>query len=273
MAIAQPAQDVVGGDGDGGITAVRARIRQNAYTGPTAGLAPGRLQGNLVILGGEDAVDFRTFCKRNPKPCPLVGLSAPGDPYLRELGDIDIRTDVPAYRVYERGRHTRTVDDIKDLWRDDFVAFVLGCSFTFEQALVDAGIAMPHLDKSRSVPMYKTSIETVPAGAFCGPTVVSMRSMAPGDVARAIEVTSQFDHAHGAPVHAGDPAVIGIADLAKPDYGDPPDFRDGDVPVFWACGVTPQSALEQAKPEICITHEPGAMLITDRLATDTRIVA
>jgi len=269
MTTTQSNQRAIGG---GDVAAVRARIRQNAYTGPTAGLAPDMLQGNLVILGGDHAADFHEFCKRNPKPCPLVAMSAPGDPCLRTLGDdIDIRTDVPAYRVYEHGRHTRSVHDIKDLWRDDFVAFVLGCSFTFEEALVRGGIAMPHLDASRSVPMYRTSIETVPAGAFCGPTVVSMRSMVPGDVERAIEITSRFDHAHGAPVHAGDPRQIGIADLAKPDFGEPPQIREGDVPVFWACGVTPQAAIESARPEICITHEPGAMLITDRVCTDTGV--
>ncbi len=254
------------------IRETRARIRRGDYAGPTAGLAAGRLQGNVVILPEGPAKDFALFCRRNPKPCPVVAMSRPGDPFLPALGaDIDIRSDVPAYRVYRNGRHTDTLRDITDLWQDDFVTFVLGCSFTFEQALERAGIALPHTSTSHAVPMFKTSIQTEPAGPFRGQLVVSMRALKPGDVARATEITARFEHAHGAPVHAGDPAQIGIEDLGKPDFGDPVEVASGDVPVFWACGVTPQSALEQARPEFCITHEPGAMLITDRPADDTRV--
>lgn len=246
--------------------AVRAAIRSGAYRGHTAGIGLGRLQGNLAILPADYALDFFRFCQRNPKPCPLVGVSDTGDPMMHTLGDdIDIRRDVPLYNIYLDGQLERQATDIDDLWRDDLVAFVLGCSFTFEQALLAEGIRLAHIDDNKTVAMYRTSIETQPAGPFRGPVVVSMRPMRAAEAIRAAVVTARFPHAHGAPLHIGDPVEIGIRNLSEPDWGDPPVLEDGQVPVFWACGVTPQAAVQVAKPSLCITHAPGAMLITDVL--------
>ncbi len=240
------------------------RIRAGRYTGQTAGLAPGYLQGNLAILPGDLALDFARFCQRNPKPCPLVGVSDSGNPMLTTLGaDIDIRTDVPRYNVYRDGELADQPSDILALWRDDFVAFVLGCSFSFERALLDNGVPVRHIETGATVAMYITDIAATSAGAFAGPIVVSMRPLKPADAIRAVEVTSGFPAAHGAPIHLGDPEAIGIADLNRPDWGDAPDVRPGEIPVFWACGVTPQVAIRAARPPICITHTPGSMLITD----------
>ncbi|GJL87701.1 MAG: UPF0317 protein [Minwuia thermotolerans] len=244
------------------LQSVRAAIRNGRYTGHTAGLAPGRLQTNLAILPGDMAGDFREFCNRNPRPCPLVGVTEPGDPLMPTLGDIDLRSDVPAYNIYRDGELAETVFDIHDHWREDLVGFALGCSFTFEHALQDAGIPMHHIDADRTVPMYRTSIPTEAVGPFGGGMVVSMRWIAPDRVEDAQRITSAFTWAHGAPVHVGDPANIGIADLQSPDWGDPPCGPEG-VAVFWACGVTPQNALTSARPELCITHTPGRMLIAD----------
>jgi len=244
------------------VNGVRAAIRSGRYTGHTAGLAAGKLQTNLAILPRDLASDFQQFCIRNARPCPLVGMTEVGSPRLPALGDIDLRTDVPSYNIYRHGELDETVTDVSALWRNDLVGFALGCSFTFEQALTDAGIPMHHIIADRTVPMYRTSIETQAVGPFGGGMVVSMRYIAADQVARAIEVTSAFPWAHGAPIHQGDPAEIGIADLQSPDWGDPPCGPEG-VPVFWACGVTPQNALTNARPEICITHTPGRMLITD----------
>jgi uncharacterized protein YcsI (UPF0317 family) len=244
--------------------AVRRAARSGALSGPTAGLARGFQQGNIVILPAALADDFLRFCVRNPKPAPILGVSEPGDPSLPGLGpDIDIRRDVPRYRIFRNGEHAETVTDLDAVWRDDFVTFVLGCSFSFETALVRDGIPVRHVEAGRNVPMYVTNIETRGAGPFAGPMVVSMRPFAPQDAIRAIVLSAGLPQAHGAPVHLGDPAAIGIADLGKPEYGDAPDMRPGDVPVFWACGVTPQSAIRRARPEIAIVHEPGHMLVTD----------
>lgn len=242
----------------------RLRIRDGRHTGHTAGLANGYLQGNLVILPEREALDFFRYCQRNPKPCPLVGVSDTGDPLLRTLGDdIDIRSDVPGYNVFRDGALAEQVGDIAGLWRDDFVAFIIGCSFTFEQALVAGGIRLRHWEENRTVPMYRTSIETVPAGPFSGGMVVSMRPMTRRDAIRACEITGRYPHAHGAPVHLGDPAAIGIADIGRPDFGEAVTIRADEIPVFWACGVTPQNTVVQAGVPICITHRPGSMLITD----------
>lgn len=247
--------------------AARSLIRAGKHATQTAGLARGYLQGNVVVIPRRDALEFATFCHRNPKSCPLLAIGDPGDPRLPSLGtDIDIRTDVPRYNIYREGELDRRVTDLTMLWREDFVTFILGCSFSFEEALLEAGIRIKHIEQGRTVPMYRTSITAVPAGPFAGPLVVSMRMMAPGAALRAVQITGRFTAAHGAPVHLGDPAAIGIADLAEPDWGDPPAAEPGDLPVFWACGVTPQAALRNAKPEIAITHCPGAMLITDRPA-------
>jgi len=244
--------------------AARADIRSGTWTGHTSGRAADLVQGNLVILPERDAGDFLRFCQRNPKPCPLLAVGEPGDPRLPGLGaSIDIRHDVPRYRVWREGRLDGEPTDIADLWRDDFVSFVIGCSFSFEQALIEDGIPLRHVSEGRNVAMYRTGIATTPAGRFSGPLVVSMRPLRATDAIRAIQITSRFPGVHGAPVHIGNPALIGIADLAQPDYGDPVTVAADELPVFWACGVTPQAALLSARPEICITHAPGAMLITD----------
>jgi uncharacterized protein YcsI (UPF0317 family) len=243
---------------------IRNRIRSGAYRGQTAGFAPGNLQANLAILEGRLAEDFLAFCEANPQPCPLVGISdRRGDPRMSMLGDIDIRTDVPSYNVYRHGVLERAVHDISDLWTDGMVAFALGCSFTFERALAEAGIRMKHIEANRTVPMYRTSLALTPVGAFQGEMVVSMRPIPRHQVDKAVEITSGFVHAHGAPVSVGDGSEIGITDLDKPHWGDPALFDPDDVAVFWACGVTPQNVLEASKPAICITHTPGRMLVTD----------
>jgi len=243
---------------------IRQEARSGAFTGHTGGQAPGYVQGNIAILPAALADDFRVFCERNPKPCPLLAMSEAGDCSLPEMGDgIDIRTDVPRYRVYRDGQLTETRGDLGDVWRDDLVTFVLGCSFSFEEALLEAGLPIRHLELGQGVPMYRTNIETSRSGQFEGPMVVSMRPFVPWNAVRAAEITARYPKVHGAPVHVGDPAEIGIRDLDRPDYGDPVPVHEGEVPVFWACGVTPQTAIERAKPELCITHDPGAMLVTD----------
>ena len=244
----------------------RAAIRSGAFTGHTSGLAEGHVQGNVVILPELLANDFLRYCQRNPKPCPLLAVSEPGEALLPGLGeDIDIRTDVPCYRVWRDGVLTDQPTDVSKLWRKDLVTFVIGCSFSFEEALLEAGIPLRHIAQNRNVAMYRSNMATSPAGVFNGPMVVSMRPLKAADAIRAIQITSRFPNVHGAPVHMGDPVLIGIADLAAPDYGDAVDVMPDEIPVFWACGVTPQAAITQARPEFCITHAPGAMLITDLL--------
>jgi uncharacterized protein YcsI (UPF0317 family) len=251
----------------------RLAVRAGELRGQTAGVAPGYVQGNLAILPAAEAGEFLRFCHLNPKPCPLLAASAPGDPALPTLADdLDIRTDLPRYRVFRRGEVVDEPSDISTHWRDDLVAFVLGCSFSFEQALVDDGIELRHMTCNATVPMYRTSIATVRAGPFHGPMVVSMRPMKPKDAIRAIQITSRFPAVHGAPVHVGKPEMIGIADLAKPDWGDAVPVHDDELPVFWACGVTPQSVVMTAKPEFCITHYPGSMLVTDRRNSELAIL-
>ncbi len=244
--------------------AVRQAIRNGDYDGDTAGLAGGFIQGNLAVLPAEYATDFLRFCQRNPKPCPLVGVSDTGNPVVQTLGhDVDIRTDVPKYKIFRNGEFQEIVTDVTDIWQDDFVSFVLGCSFSFEEALMNDGMEIRHIKEGTTVPMYRTKIEAEPAGPFSGQYVVSMRSLPVKDAIRAIEITSRFPEAHGTPLHMGDPAEIGIQDITKPEFGDPTTIKDGEIPVFWACGVTPQVAITNAKPSICITHAPGHMLITD----------
>lgn len=243
---------------------LRAEIRAGRYRGHTAGLAEGHLQANLAVLPADLALDFARFCQRNPKPCPLVGVTDTGDPRLFTLGeDLDARTDAPGYVVWRHGRDEEEVPDIRALWRDDHVAFALGCSFTFERALAAAGIPLRHVEEERTVPMYDSAIETVPAGPFGGGMVVSMRPIPADRVEEAREISARFPQAHGAPVHAGDPGAIGIADLSRPDYGEAVTVAEGEVPVFWACGVTPQAAIRRAAPPLFLSHRPGAMLIAD----------
>jgi uncharacterized protein YcsI (UPF0317 family) len=246
--------------------AARRAIRAGTWQGHTSGMAPGHVQGNVVILPDTLAADFLRFCQRNPKPCPLLAVSEPGSPYLPTLGeDIDIRTDVPRYRVWRRGEVIEEPTDLRLHWRSDLVTFVLGCSFSFEQALMDSGLPLRQVAAGRNVPMFRTSIPTTPAGPFHGPMVVTMRPFKPADAIRAVQVTSRFPNVHGAPVHIGRPDLIGIRDLGVPDYGDPVPVEADELPVFWACGVTPQAVVQAARPEFCITHAPGSMLITDLL--------
>jgi uncharacterized protein YcsI (UPF0317 family) len=242
----------------------RRIIRAGDYTGHTAGVAPDCVQGNLCILPKDMALEFSAFCQRNPKPCPVIGMGAPGDPSLPGLGDIDIRTDVPRYRVFKDGELIDEPTDVRKYWADDLVTFVLGCSFSFELPLLEAGIRLQHIERNTVVPMYRSSIDCVPAGRFKSKMVVSMRPFTPADAIRAVQITSRFPAVHGAPVHLGLPEAIGIRDIGKPDLGDPAEMGADQLPVFWACGVTPQVAVEAAKPSICITHKPGSMLITDR---------
>jgi len=242
----------------------RRIIRAGDYSSHTAAVAPDYVQGNLCILPKDMALEFAAFCQRNPKPCPLIGMGAPGDPSLPDLGDIDIRTDVPRYRVFRDGKLVDEPTDIRKYWTDDLVTFVLGCSFSFELPILQAGIRLQHIERNTVVPMYRSSIDCVPAGRFKGKMVVSMRPFTPADAIRAVQITSRFPAVHGAPVHLGLPESIGIADIGKPDIGDPAEMRPGELPVFWACGVTPQVAIEAARPSICITHKPGSMLITDK---------
>lgn len=245
--------------------AARVAMRTGAWTKPTAALAPGRVQANLVMLPKDWAFDFLLFCQRNPKPCPLLVASEPGSVGLPGWADdLDLRTDLSGYRVFENGECTADVDDISPFWRDDLVTFALGCSFSFEQALLDAELDVRHQSLDRNVPMYRTSIDCAPAGRFHGKMVVSMRPFRPADAIKAVQVTTRFPAVHGAPVHLGFPEQIGIADVARADFGDDPVMHAGELPVFWACGVTPQVVLEAARPPFCITHRPGHMLVTDR---------
>jgi uncharacterized protein YcsI (UPF0317 family) len=247
----------------------RLAIRAGRHCRHTSGLAPGHVQGNVVILPQALAAEFLLFCQRNPKPCPVLAVSEPGAPSLPSLGaDLDIRTDVPRYRVWRDGVLVDEPVDLGRWWRDDLVTFVLGCSFSFEHALIAAGLPLRHVALGLNVAMYRTTVPTVAAGRFHGPLVVSMRPMKPADAIRAVLVTAQLPAVHGAPVHIGKPELLGIADLARPDFGDPVEVRDDELPVFWACGVTPQAVVMAARPEFCITHAPGHMLVTDLLERD-----
>ncbi|KRF19964.1 hypothetical protein ASG90_19755 [Nocardioides sp. Soil797] len=229
---------------------------------PTSGWSAGFTQANLVALPRDQAYDFLLFAQRNPKPCPVLEVTEPGRVSSAIFGG-DLRTDLPAYVVYEHGEPVAEVTDATDFWRDDLVAFLVGCSFTFEAALLEAGVPVRHIEQGRNVPMFRTSIDCRPAGALAGPLVVSMRPMPADQVATAVRVTSRYPAVHGAPVHIGDPSALGIADLASPDFGDAVEVRDGEIPVFWACGVTPQAAVMASRPPFAIGHAPGHMAITD----------
>lgn len=242
----------------------RLALRSNAYAGHTAGLCSGKLQCNLVILPAADGIDFQRFCQDNPVFCPLIAASEPGQLNFQGLGeDMDLRRDVPLYFVHRPGQVVERKQDIQDLWRDDFMAFAVGCSFTFEHALTRAGFDMRHVTTGVTVPMFRTNIATTAAGPFGGPAVVSMRPIPAERAAEVTDICKAFPHAHGAPVHFGDPADIGIADITAPDWGSAVPLKAGEIPAFWGCGVTTQVALNTAAPEIAITHAPGAMLITD----------
>src|SRR5512140_1105095 len=251
----------------------RLACRTGQLTGPTANIAPGYVQGNLAILPEKLAAAFHRFCQLNPKPCPIIGISEVGDPRIPALGiDLDIRTDLPRYRVWRDGRLTEEPTDIMAHWRDDLVAFVIGCSFSFEEALMADGLGIRHIEQGCNVPMYRTNRPCASAGPFAGPMVVSMRPFKPADAIRAIQITSRFPAVHGAPVHLGHPNSIGIADIAKPDYGDAVPVEADEIPVFWACGVTPQAVIAAAKLPFAITHAPGLMLVTDLRNKDLAVL-
>jgi len=243
---------------------LRKLINSGQISGPTAGMAKGYTQANLAILKREYAFDFLLFCQRNPKSCPLVDVSEVGSYIPTTIAkDADIRTDIPKYRIYRDGVFTEEVTDITEYWEEDMVAFLIGCSFTFETPLLEAGISIRHIEENCNVPMYKTNIPCAKAGVFEGPTVVSMRPMSSKDAIRATQITSRFPGVHGAPIHIGDPRLIGIEDITKPDFGDAVTIKEGEIPVFWACGVTPQAVAMKSKPSIMITHAPGCMFISD----------
>ena len=252
---------------------LREAIRAGDVTGPTTGLAAGYAQANVVILPAEFAEEFAEFCRLNPRPCPLVAKTAPG---CAEPADVapgaDLRTDVPRYRVFRHGvADQQQPTDIGNLWRDDLVAFLLGCSFTFENALLRGGLPVRHIAEKRNVPMYRTHLDCQPAGRFAGPLVVSMRPYTAEQIDAVIEITGRYPLMHGEPLHVGDPAVLGIEELSRPDFGDAVTVRHVELPVFWACGVTPQLAILQARPEIAITHSPGCMFVMDRRDESFRV--
>ena len=244
---------------------LRQKIRSGEHSTNTSGLCTGFVQANVVILPKDWAQDFLMYARANPKPCPVIAVAPEaGDYMLPEVGeDFDIRSDVPMYRVWKDGEMTAEVTDIKDYWRDDLVTFLIGCSFSFEEALIADGLEIRNIAEGKNVPMYRTNVACKPAGRFSGNTVVSMRPFTPSDAIRMIQICSRFPSVHGAPIHFGDPAAIGIEDINKTDFGDPVTIKEGEVPVFTACGVTPQEAIAQAKPPFCITHSPGCMVVTD----------
>ena len=243
---------------------VRRQIRTGQYRGHTGALAKGFVQANLAIMPLDYAEDFLRFCQRNPKPCPLLAMSEPGDPRLPELAeDLDIRTDLPSYRVFRDGEYDGDVVSIEDLWRDDFVVFALGCSFSFEEPLVDAGLRLRHWEDGSVCPMFLTDIDCAPAGRFHSKLVVSMRPFTPADAVKAVQITSRYPRVHGAPVHLGMPELIGVEDIGRAWQGDDPELAPDQMPVFWACGVTPQVAVRSARPPLAITHTPAHMLVTD----------
>jgi uncharacterized protein YcsI (UPF0317 family) len=247
------------------LPSLEARLAcRNGMASTTAGVANGFVQGNLAILPEKLAAAFHRFCQLNPKPCPIIGMSDVGDPRIPALGeDLDIRTDLPRYRIWRDGEVVDEPTDIKKYWRDDLVAFVLGCSYSFEEALLAEDLPIKHIERNLRVPMYRTNIACGSAGPFAGPMVVSMRPFKPAEAIRAVQITTRFPSVHGAPVHLGHPHLIGINDITKPDYGDPVPVEDDEIPVFWACGVTPQAVIAAAKLPFAMTHAPGLMLVTD----------
>jgi len=243
--------------------ALRQACRRGEFDRPTAGHVPGYVQSNLVILPHADAADFLLFCQRNPRACPLVEVLAPGAREPACAPGADLATDLPGYRIHRDGALAEERADIRALWQPDFTSFLIGCSFSFESALQQAGIALRHIDQGRNVAMYRTNLPCAPAGRFEGEMVVSMRPIKRGDVGTVVEICGRFPQSHGAPVHVGDPRALGIADLAAPDYGDAVQILDDELPVFWACGVTPQWVVQRSGLALCITHAPGKMFVTD----------
>lgn len=243
---------------------IRKKIRKGLWTKPTSGLAPGYAQANLVILDHRYAFDFLLFSQRNPKPCPVLEVIEAGQIVpQRTAPGADIRTDLPLYRIWERGKLKEEVQKISSFFNAGLVSFLLGCSFSFEEALIKAGIPIRNIEENKNVSMYITNRKCDPAGPFSAPLVVSMRPIRDDLVSKAVQITARYASVHGAPVHLGNVKKLGIKDLGKPDFGDPVTIRKGETPVFWACGVTSALAALSAKPELCITHAPGHMFITD----------
>jgi uncharacterized protein YcsI (UPF0317 family) len=243
---------------------LRRLCREGRFTGQTGGQAPGYVQANLAVLPRDLAFEFLLFCQRNPKPCPVLEVTEVGSPAVPQFAPgADLRTDLPRYRVYRHGELVAEPIDIRSEWRDDLVGFLLGCSFSFETALGAAGVPLRSHQEGKLTPVYRTSRACVPAGPFHGPLVVSMRPIPADLVARAVQVTARFPGTHGAPVHVGDPSALGIADLDHPDWGEALTLHPGEVPVFWACGVTPQAVALTARPPLMLTHAPGHMFATD----------
>jgi len=252
---------------------LRGLMSKGELVQPTSGMAPGHVQANLAILPRELAFDFLLFCQRNPRPCPLLEVVEAGSSEPRHSAPgADLRSDISKYRVYTHGELAAEVEDLSGYWRDDLVSFLLGCSFSFESALMGAGISLRHIERGSNVPMYITNIPTTPAGVFSGPMVVSMRPIPRDKIVRAVQVTSRFPGVHGAPIHIGEPEAIGIRDISNPDHGDPVEFKEGEVPVFWACGVTPQAVAMNSKPSLLISHAPGYMFITDMRDEDLAVL-
>ena len=244
---------------------MRALARRGEWRGATSGHCPAHQQANLVILPKEAAAEFAAFCTRNPKPCPLIEITPPGEPEpARSAPGADVRTDVGGYRVYRNGELTEQRGEIRDLWRDDLVAFLLGCSHTFDHALIEAGVSVRNVECNTTVSMFVTNVACRPAGRFHGPTVMTMRPIPEAQIELVSQLSRRYPHAHGAPIHVGSPEKIGITDLSRPTYGDPVAIHRGEVPVFWACGVTPQLAICDCGSELAITHSPGCMFVTDR---------
>ncbi len=251
---------------------VRSLIRSGEHDGPTGGLARWYVQTNLVILPLEYAFDFLKFCVRNPRPCPVLEVTDAGSPTPSVMApEADLRTDVPRYRVYENGEIVDEPTDILAYWRDDLVSFLIGCSFTFERALLDAGLRLAHLDQGRNVPMYVTERECIPSGPFTGPMVVSMRPYRADEIPLVVAISGRYPTMHGAPVHVGDPDSLGVRDIREPEFGDPVSMEEDQIPVFWACGVTPQAVVMKAAQPLVITHSPGHMFITDRLDAEYEV--
>jgi uncharacterized protein YcsI (UPF0317 family) len=243
---------------------IRREIRKGRWVKPTSGLAPGFAQANLVMLDRHHAFDFLLFCQRNPRPCPVLEVLEPGERQTRRTApSADIRTDLPLYRVWEQGRSFQEVQDVLDFFNPDLVSFLLGCSFSFEEALIRAGIPIRNIEEKKNVSMYITNRACDPAGPFSAPLVVTMRPIRDELISRAVQITSRYASVHGAPIHIGGEKKLGIRDLSRPDFGDPVTIEKGETPVFWACGVTSTLAALSARPDLCITHAPGHMFLTD----------
>jgi uncharacterized protein YcsI (UPF0317 family) len=242
---------------------LRRRIRRGEWTTPTSGAATGFLQANLVMLPASHAFHFLLFCTRNPKPCPVLDVLEAGVYAPAIAHDADLRDDLPRYRVFEQGAMAGEVTSVRDRFRPDLVSFLLGCSFSFENAMLAAGLPIRNVEENKNVSMYITNRQCRPAGPFSAPLVVTMRPMTPEQAVRAVQVTTRFHLTHGAPIHMGDPGALGIRDLDRPDFGDPVTIRPGEIPVFWACGVTSTLAATSARLDLTITHAPGHMFVSD----------